>query len=144
MSRSEKTPLRFDWLMPQSQLSALKETIRLYVVVVGLLGAGILFSLYAGRNLTKPAPVFTRTTAVQSNAGHATSPGVAPPSSLTSGLTLNASSALSHLFIQLGLIIGASWAVGWVFVRFGQPAVIGEMMAGILLGPSLFRLVAPK
>jgi Kef-type K+ transport system membrane component KefB len=32
--------------------------------------------------------------------------------------------------------------VGWAFTRGGQPAVLGEMMAGILLGPSLFGLVA--
>jgi Kef-type K+ transport system membrane component KefB len=128
-------------LMRHSNSSAIKETIGLYVVVIGLLGSGILFSLYAGRNLTKPTAEPARTTAVQVSR-------VAPPptlqSSAGSGLALNASSALSHLFIQLGLIIGASWAVGWAFVRLGQPAVIGEMMTGVLLGPSLFGLLAPK
>ena len=34
--------------------------------------------------------------------------------------------------------------VGWLFTRCGQPAVVGEMMAGILLGPSLFGWVAPN
>ena len=34
--------------------------------------------------------------------------------------------------------------MGWVFRRGGQPAVLGEMMAGILLGPSLFGLVVHK
>jgi len=32
---------------------------------------------------------------------------------------------------------------GWAFVRLGQPGVVGEMVAGILLGPSLFGLIAP-
>jgi Kef-type K+ transport system membrane component KefB len=129
--------------MRYSHISTIKETIGLYVVVIGLLGSGILFSLYAGRNLTKPTAESARTTAVQPEVSR-----VAPPptlqSSASSGLALNASNALSHLFIQLGLIIGASWAVGWAFVRLGQPAVIGEMMAGVLLGPSLFGFLAPK
>src|SRR5207249_1492628 len=34
-------------------------------------------------------------------------------------------------------------AVGKVFKCCGQPAVVGEMVAGILLGPSLFGLLAP-
>jgi len=45
--------------------------------------------------------------------------------------------------LQLLVIIGASRAAGWLFARCGQPAVIGEMAAGILLGPSLFGLIAP-
>jgi Kef-type K+ transport system membrane component KefB len=46
--------------------------------------------------------------------------------------------------LQLGIIISVSCAVGWAFTRCGQPAVVGEMLAGILLGPSLFGLLAPK
>jgi Kef-type K+ transport system membrane component KefB len=140
-------PSRDEYLMMRAMLeldfSAIKETAWLYVVVISLVGSGILFSLYAGRHLTSPAATFNRTTAEQasvprSDAGHAS------PSSGAAGLTLNASSALSHLFLQLGVIISASCAVGWAFTRFGQPAVVGEMMAGILLGPSLFGLLAPK
>jgi Kef-type K+ transport system membrane component KefB len=34
--------------------------------------------------------------------------------------------------------------VGWLFRRAGQTAVIGEMFAGILLGPSLLGAIAPS
>ena len=51
---------------------------------------------------------------------------------------------LSRLFLQLFVIIGASGVVAWIFTRCGQTAVIGEMVAGILLGPSLFGLLAPN
>ncbi len=37
----------------------------------------------------------------------------------------------------------AARIAGRVFVRFGQPAVIGEMTAGILLGPSLLGWLLP-
>jgi Kef-type K+ transport system membrane component KefB len=38
---------------------------------------------------------------------------------------------------DLALVLVLARAVGWLFSRFGQPAVIGEILAGVLLGPSL-------
>ncbi len=42
-------------------------------------------------------------------------------------------------FVLLGflLILVTARVVGWVFVKIGQPRVVGEIVAGILLGPSL-------
>lgn len=49
-----------------------------------------------------------------------------------------------RFFLQMAVIIGVSRLVGWLAKRFmGQPQVVGEMIAGVLLGPSLFGLVAP-
>lgn len=49
-----------------------------------------------------------------------------------------------HFFLQLAIIIAACRVVGWIGQRFlGQPQVVGEMIAGVLLGPSLFGLAAP-
>src|SRR5437667_197041 len=50
----------------------------------------------------------------------------------------------NRLFLlQLAVIIGSSHLVAAGFRRFGQPRVVGEMAAGIALGPTLFGLVAP-
>src|SRR5258706_3447025 len=50
----------------------------------------------------------------------------------------------NRLFLlQLAVIIGFSHLVAAGFRRFGQPRVVGEMVAGIALGPTLFGLVAP-
>jgi Kef-type K+ transport system membrane component KefB len=47
-------------------------------------------------------------------------------------------------FLQVFVIIAACRAMGWVMKRFfDQPQVIGEMIAGIVLGPSLLGLFAP-
>lgn len=47
-------------------------------------------------------------------------------------------------FLQLLLIIAACRTVGWLAKRFlGQPQVVGEMIAGVVLGPSLLGLLAP-
>ncbi|MGC1303319.1 MAG: cation:proton antiporter [Caulobacteraceae bacterium] len=47
-------------------------------------------------------------------------------------------------FLQMFAIIATSKVVGWLAKRFlGQPQVVGEMIAGVVLGPSLFGLFAP-
>jgi Kef-type K+ transport system membrane component KefB len=47
-------------------------------------------------------------------------------------------------FVQLAIIIIAARGVGWFGRRFlGQPQVVGEMLAGVILGPSLLGLLAP-
>ena len=48
-------------------------------------------------------------------------------------------------FMQLFAIVAASRCVGWLAKRYlGQPQVVGEMIAGVLLGPSLLGLLAPE
>ena len=45
--------------------------------------------------------------------------------------------------LQIIAIVVFGRALGMLLKRFGQPAVVGEIAAGILLGPSLFGRVAP-
>ena len=45
--------------------------------------------------------------------------------------------------LQLALIIGSAHLGGAAFRRIRQPRVVGEMLAGIVLGPTLFGLIAP-
>lgn len=54
-------------------------------------------------------------------------------------------SALSiQFFLQLAVILGVCRVVGMLAKRIGQPQVVGEMIAGVLLGPSLFGLLLPN
>lgn len=48
-----------------------------------------------------------------------------------------------RFFLQLAVILAVCRVVGWLARRLGQPQVVGEMIAGVALGPSLFGLVAP-
>lgn len=50
---------------------------------------------------------------------------------------------LAILLIQIVTIILVARMFGWAFKKIGQPAVIGEIIAGIVLGPSLFGLYFP-
>jgi Kef-type K+ transport system membrane component KefB len=50
-----------------------------------------------------------------------------------------------HFFLQLAVIILACRIVGWLGQKFlRQPQVVGEMIAGVILGPSLFGLFFPE
>jgi Kef-type K+ transport system membrane component KefB len=46
--------------------------------------------------------------------------------------------------LQVVIILIACRAMGSLMPRIGQPRVIGEMIAGILLGPSLLGMISPE
>ena len=47
------------------------------------------------------------------------------------------------LFMALGVLLGVARLLGEIAIRFHQPAVMGELLAGILLGPSIMGTLAP-
>lgn len=56
---------------------------------------------------------------------------------------LNLKHSLSILILQILVIIIFSRALGWLVSLIGQPTVIGEIIAGIMLGPSLLGMFFP-
>lgn len=56
---------------------------------------------------------------------------------------MGASEFILILLLQLALILAVSRVMGWLFGYFRQPHVMGEMVAGIMLGPSVFGALAP-
>jgi len=50
---------------------------------------------------------------------------------------------LFQLVLQVAVILVAARLVGFLFQKINQPQVMGEMVAGILLGPSLLGWLAP-
>ncbi|MBX9808483.1 MAG: cation:proton antiporter [Flavobacteriaceae bacterium] len=59
-------------------------------------------------------------------------------------LTQNLQHPLAILLAQIITIIVVARFFGWVFRKIGQPSVIGEIIAGIVLGPSLLGLYFPE
>lgn len=51
---------------------------------------------------------------------------------------------LAILLAQIVMIILTARIFGWFFKRIGQPTVIGEIIAGIVLGPSLVGMYFPE
>lgn len=50
-------------------------------------------------------------------------------------------SQLLQFLLLLALIIAAAKIAGWASLRIGQPAVFGEILAGVVLGPSLLNVL---
>ncbi|HET7000949.1 MAG TPA: cation:proton antiporter [Puia sp.] len=105
----------------------------LYATLIVVFGGLIFYLLHTGKSL-----------------GHAVSPVVETSKSTPdaggffSGLFKgNLQEALPRLLLQIIIIIVLTQLLGWVFKKIGQPAVIGETVAGIILGPSLLGLLFP-
>ena len=118
----------------------MKRAILLYVMLISLFGFGMYLTLDHGRHLLPPKPSGN----VAATITHAASASSSGASSLLSALNENAKGPLSRLLLQVIVIMVATRTVGALFARFGQPPVIGEMAAGILLGPSLLGWVWPE
>ncbi len=50
---------------------------------------------------------------------------------------------IENFFLQLFIILFAARLLGEFVAKFKIPSVIGELLAGVLLGPSLFHLIEP-
>src|SRR5262245_56601110 len=117
-------------------LLSINKTFLLYGVILVVFGLGMFFAIDRGQHL-QPRSV---------EAPAKASPRAISPSETDSswlGLDENIKEPLSRLFIQLSVVLVATRVVGSLFVKMGQPAVVGEMFAGVLLGPSLFGLLFP-
>jgi len=58
-------------------------------------------------------------------------------------LTLNADPAAVHLPLTFLLVFGVAKLLAEIFERLGQPGIVGEILAGVLLGPSVLNWVRP-
>ncbi|MEZ4601150.1 MAG: cation:proton antiporter [Syntrophotaleaceae bacterium] len=52
-------------------------------------------------------------------------------------------SEITALFLALGLLLASARLLGEMALRFNLPSVLGEILAGVLWGPTLFGALAP-
>ncbi len=73
--------------------------------------------------------------------------------SLTLGYQKNSDKFISHqsiiiiimdIILPILIILVCAKISGAIFARMRQPAIIGEMMAGVVLGPSILNLISPE
>jgi Kef-type K+ transport system membrane component KefB len=123
-----------------TQMTPLKKLSSLYVVTLLVASTAILSVLHFGSALPPPsvASVIPEKMAV------AAAPGESAFSELTRTLRANIGHPMSQLFLQLLVVIALAQVAGRLCKGIGQPAVVGEIITGILLGPSLLGLVAPE
>jgi Kef-type K+ transport system membrane component KefB/mannitol/fructose-specific phosphotransferase system IIA component len=51
---------------------------------------------------------------------------------------------ITQMFISLGVLLAAARILGELAKRLGQPNILGEILAGILLGPTVLGQLAPE
>jgi len=101
-----------------------RRSVALYALLIGTAIAGFYLVRHLGHDLVAPAP----------SEGQVFGTGDA---NLKFDL-------LVHVLLALAVIIVTARLLGALFARLKQPPVIGEVLAGILLGPSLLGRVAPS
>jgi Kef-type K+ transport system membrane component KefB len=108
-----------------------KKNFLAYAVLILVSVAGLAVLLNVGSHLQPPG--------AKGAVGAASGASAETAGTLESGLQ----NPLSRLLLQVIVIMVAARLVGMLFVKMKQPPVIGEMLAGILLGPSLLGMVSP-
>ncbi len=72
------------------------------------------------------------------------SPPTATVEQLTAAKQRTADQTVVAFFIAIVIVMLFARLLGSLMPRIGQPQVMGEVLAGILLGPSLFGIIAPQ
>lgn len=110
----------------------MKKSFFVYIATLLIFGLGIYAALERGERLERTRAAAAAPAPTPEDAERAV------PAALD-----NLSHPLPLLLLQLITIVLAARLLGALFRRIGQPPVIGEIVAGILLGPSLLGAAAP-
>jgi Kef-type K+ transport system membrane component KefB len=109
-----------------------------YLTLLAIFGVGLWLILSVGTRLNSPGASADISAAVSEAARQPADSASSTP------LKFAYRSPLSILLLQIIVIIVAARLFGAIFRRIGQPPVMGEMVAGIVLGPSVLGFLWPQ
>ena len=114
-----------------------------YVAILLLFGSGVVVTLRVGAGLHSDQPVseVSKAAAVLTASPEHTAKA---SSNIASALWTNLRHPVSLLLVQVIVILVVARVVGMFLRKAGQPVVVGEMIAGILLGPSFLGMLSPE
>ena len=115
-----------------------KQSTPFYIIIVAGLGFVIYWITKQGNVLQSPT-----LTAQQMQTAKDTA-AVSDFQVFTDSFKHNLSEPLTVLLLQIIVIIAFARLFGFLFKKMGQPAVIGEIVAGIILGPSVIGAYFPE
>ena len=103
-----------------------------YIVIIGGFSSLMYFIILHGKDLQ----IGKKIVSISSGETHW--------NAFVSSLTHNIKHPLAILLAQIITILFVAKIFGWIFKKIGQPTVIGEIIAGIVLGPSLIGMYFPE
>jgi Kef-type K+ transport system membrane component KefB len=109
-----------------------------YIVIVGGSGAIIYWIIKLGKTLQSPVLTAKEIQAAGESASRSSF------QEFTGSLSHSITEPMAVLLLQIIVIIFFARIFGFLFKKIGQPAVIGEIVAGIILGPSILGLYFPE
>lgn len=124
----------------------MKRLLSFYFAAAVFCVAGVVLTLRLGDRLFPVGAVADGTASVST--GRSALPS-SPPAEISAAsaaiaeLTHKLTESWPRLLVQLVAIVLATWSVAAFFRRAGLPSVIGEILAGILLGPTLLGWLWP-
>jgi len=112
-------------------MKKLKHIFLIYFLIIGFFSAIIYWIVQSGKSLE-----IGRTFNIRAS-------GISHWSEFINTLSQNFTHPLALLLAQIITIIIAARILGWMCKKIGQPTVIGEIVAGIILGPSFVGMYFP-
>lgn len=103
-----------------------------YVIIIGGFSTLIYWITFNGKFLEEGRGIISKT---NENS---------PFQDFLGSLQENLHHSVALLILQIVIIVIVARCFGWIFKKIGQPSVIGEILAGIILGPSLLGLHFPE
>lgn len=107
------------------------KTIFFYILIIGGFSAFVYWIIISGKTLEQGRHIVAKTISDS------------PFDDFISSMTDNLHHPAGILLLQVIVIILFARLFGFLFKKIGQPSVIGEILAGIVLGPSLLGLYLP-
>lgn len=103
-----------------------------YLIITSLFTVLIFYIIYIGKDLETGREIIRN---ISKNT---------PFQDFSNFISLNLQHSVGLLILQIIAIIIVARGIGFFFKKMGQPVVIGEILAGIVLGPSLLGTYFPE
>ena len=119
----------------------MKKNLIYYVVIIGVFTTLAWMIINKGKSLV---PISTHDISLEITKEKSTPIQIDSAESIKIQFLHNIQHPLSLLLLQIIVILVVSRLFGVVFTKIGQPSVVGEIIAGLFLGPSLMGAIFPE
>jgi len=123
----------------------MKKNVLLYSLIIGIFACLIFFVINKGRDLVPNSrQINTATSPLNKIVDKSTPVVINSNQTVVEQFLHNIKSPLGLLLLQILAIIFVAKLFGAIFSKLGQQTVVGEMIAGIFLGPSIMGALFPN